>query len=235
MLNKCIDTTKEGCFSKKIKINDSQSRHIKTIATSIFILSVVQGIEPSKVLAFDVIPIEAVSTTVNSPILPPGSFHIYTYDFQVNVSNYPELDPMAKLVEFTVLFARTKGNYHPGGTQPVSKISAPSNWQLSEIGQATPDLCVGDPKANCYLSPTVTFQATNPNAGISPGTSLEGFHVTYNTACGIYCSPLGSNPSVIAVSSVPVPEPVTILGSAIALGFGITVKRKYSKIDSTKT
>jgi hypothetical protein len=232
MLNKCINTTKEGCFSKKIKINESKSREIKTIAASIFMLSVVQGIEPSKVLAFDVIPIEAVSTTVNSPIIPipPVGSRIYTYDFQVNVSNYPELHPMAKLVGFTVLFTRTEGNYYPG-TQIVSNISAPSNWQLSEIGQVPPDLCVGKPY--CYGSPTVTFQVTNPNAGISPGTSLEGFHVTYNALCGIYCRPLGSNPSVIAVSSVP--EPVTILGSAIALGFGINLKRKYSKIDSNKT
>jgi len=68
MLNKCIKTTKEGCFSKKIKINESKSRQIKTIATSIFMLSVVQGIEPSKVLAFDVIPIEAVSASNNQVV-----------------------------------------------------------------------------------------------------------------------------------------------------------------------
>jgi hypothetical protein len=140
---------------------------------------------------------------------------------------------MAKLVGFTVLFARTKGNYDPGGTQRIRNVSAPSNWQLSEIGQVPPDLCVDDPKADCYRSPTVTFQATNPNAGISPGTSLDGFSLTYDTVCGIYCDPIG--PSVIAVSSTPVPEPVTILGSAIALGFGITLKRKYSKTHSNKT
>ena len=233
MLNKYIDAAKEGKFLKNIQINESKSRQIKTIITSIVILSGVQGIEPSKVLAFDIIPIEAVSTSTTS--LQSLGLGNYLETFQVEVRHDPELDPMAKLVGFTVSF--TPFGIPPSPPRPsVLVTGTPSGWQVSETGQIPNYFCGGGPpfgKPYCVTIsiPTLTFQAIAPNAGIVPGVSLDGFGVSYNTGCGLYCRNLEK--SVIAVSSVP--EPVTILGSAIALGFGINLKRKYSKIDSTKT
>jgi hypothetical protein len=145
---------------------------------------------------------------------------------------------MAKLVGFTLSF--TPFGSPPSPPAPsISVIGTPSGWQLSEIGQIPNYFCGGGPpfgKPYCVTIsiPTLTFQSIDPNAGILPGTSLDGFRIFGNTTCGIYCGDSLSR-SVIAVSSAPVPEPVTILGSAIALGFGINLKRKYSKIDSNKT
>jgi hypothetical protein len=100
MLNKYRDTTKEGKFPKNIEINASKSRQIKTIISSIVILFGLQGMETAKVLAFDIVPIEAVSTTpISHEYLGVGN----SYDtFQVNVSNYPGLDSLAQLVGFTL-------------------------------------------------------------------------------------------------------------------------------------
>ena len=235
MLNKYIDAAKEGKFLKNIQINESKSRQIKTIITSIVILSGVQGIEPSKVLAFDIIPIEAVSTSTTS--LQSLGLGNYLETFEVEVRHDPELDPMAKLVGFTVSF--TPFGIPPSPPAPsISVTGTPSGWQVSETGQIPNYFCGGGPpfgKPYCVTIsiPTLTFQAITPNAGIMAGVSLDEFGVSYNTGCGLYCRSLEK--SVIVVSSAPVPEPVTILGSAIALGFGINLKRKYSKIDSTKT
>jgi hypothetical protein len=233
MVNKYIDLAKEKKILKNIKINKSKSRQIKTIITSIVILSGVQGIQPSKVLSFDIIPIEAVSTPTTS--LQSLGLGNYLETFRVEVSNEPELNPMTKLVGFTVSF--TPFGIPPSPPAPsISVTGTPSGWQVSETGQIPNYFCGGGPpfgKPYCVTIsiPTLTFQAITPNAGIMAGVSLDGFGVSYNTGCGLYCRSLEK--SVIAVSSVP--EPVTILGSAIALGFGINLKRKYSKTDSHKT
>jgi hypothetical protein len=225
MLNKYIDLAKEKKKLKNIKINESKSRQIKTIITSIVILSSVQGIEPSKVLAFDIVPIEAVSTTLIS--------HEYrgignSYDtFQVNVSNYPGLDPLAQLVGFTLSLSPPSAGRPPAPPNPrVFGVGTPLGWQLSEISYIPSIFSDGRP----ISIPTLTYQAIDPTVGILAGTSLAGFSLYYSNGCGVYCGSGPSKLSVIATSSVP--EPVTILGSAIALGFGINLKRKLTKSDS---
>jgi len=234
MLNKSIDSVKEGQILKNIKINESKSRQIKTIAASIFILWGVQGIEPSKVLAFDVIPLEAVSTTILSSIeFPPHT--VWNDTFQVNVSDYSGLDSMAKLVGFTVLFTPLSPDFVI--PKPIIyTVGTPLGWELSETGSVPQEFCARrfgglPPLCETVLLPTLTFQTMDLDYGVSPGKYLDGFSVGYGQRCGVY--PCVLQQSVIAVSSVP--EPVTILGSAIALGFGINLKRKYSKTDSHKT
>jgi hypothetical protein len=248
MLNKYVNAIQEGKFFKNSIINQSKIRQIKTIITSIVILSGVQGIEPSKVLAFDVIPLDTVSTrTTSGQYFGLGN---YFETFQVEVSNKPESNPMAKLVGFTLSFTPIgfppsppfpqifpEGGIDPSGDFDTS-LKTPLGWQLIEMSQIPHYFCsdsfFGDPYCATILIPTLTFQSIQPIAGISPGRSLGGFGVAYNTGCGIYC--VGLQRSVISVKSVyHAPEPVTILGSAIALGFGITLKRKYSKIHSNKT
>lgn len=248
MLNKYIDAAHVGKFFKNNIINQSKFRQIKTIVTSLLIISGVQGIDSPKALAFDIIPIDAVSTSlISSEYFGLGNY----YDtFQVNVSNEPESDPTAKLFGFTLSFTPIgfppappfpqifpEGGIDPSGDFDTS-LKTPLGWQLTEISQIPNYFCSesfwGDPYCATILIPTLTFQSIQPMAGISPGMSLGGFGVAYYTGCGIYCSVLQR--SVISVKSVyHVPEPVTILGSAIALGFGITLKRKYSKIHSNKT
>jgi hypothetical protein len=142
---------------------------------------------------------------------------------------------MTKLMGFTVSFTPVGSPPAPPNPRILSSVT-PLGWKLGATGQVPNYFCGGGPpfgQPYCVTIsiPTLTFQAIDPNAGILPGNSLEGFRVAYNTGCGIYCR--GLRQSVIAVSSVP--EPVTILGSAIALGFGINLKRKYAKIDSNKT
>lgn len=236
MLNKHINATQEGKFLENSIINQSKFRQIKTIVTSLLIISGVQGIDSSKVLAFGIIPIDAVSTSlISSEYFGLGE----SYDtFQVNVSNEPESDPMAKLVGFTLSFTPIGSppsppfpQIFPEGWPYLSdyyntSLKTPLGWQMIEISQISHYFC----SSHCatILIPTLTFQAIDPRAGISPGTSLGGFGVAYDTGCGIYCHRLER--SVIAVSSVP--EPVTILGAVIALGFGITFKWKYSKTHS---
>jgi hypothetical protein len=233
MLNKIISSVKERDFSKNIRANKLRFGQINAIITSIVILAGVQGIHSSNVLAFDIIPLDAVSTITTSS--QNFGFGRYSETFQVEVSNEPELDPMTKLVGFTVSF--TPFGIPPSPPAPsISVIGTPFGWQVSEIGQIPNYFCgggppFGEPYCVTISIPTLTFQAIAPNAGIVPGVSLDGFGVSYNTGCGVYCRSLEK--SVIAVSSVP--EPVTILGSAIALGFGINLKRKYAKIDSNKT
>jgi hypothetical protein len=227
MLNKYIDAAKEGKFLKNIQINESKSRQIKTIITSIVILSGVQGIESSKVLAFDIVPIEAVSTTlISHEYLGVGN----SYDtFQINVSNYPGLDPLAQLSGFTLSLTPPSGRPPAPPNLRVSSVQTPLSWQLSEISYIPSVFYDG----RTISIPTLTYQVIDPNVGIFPGTSLAGFGLRYSNGCGVYCGSGPSKLSVIATSSVP--EPVTILGSAIALGFGINLKRKYSKTDSHKT
>ena len=233
MLKKYIDSAKEEKLLKNIKINEPKSRQIKTIITSIFILAGIQELDSSKVLAFDIIPIEAVSTSVTNSQY--GGLGDYIDTFQVNVSKSPGLDSMTKLMGFTVSFTPVGSPPAPPNPRILSSVT-PLGWKLGATGQVPNYFCGGGPpfgKPYCVTIsiPTLTFQAIDPNTGILPGNSLEGFRVAYNTGCGIYCG--GLRQSVIAVSSVP--EPVTILGSAIALGFGINLKRKYSKTDSHKT
>jgi hypothetical protein len=225
MLNKSIDLAKEEKILKTIKLNESKSRQIKTIITSIVILSGIQGIEPSKVLAFDIIPIKDVSTTlISHTYMGTGS----SYDtFQVNVSNYPDLDPLAQLVGFTLSLSPPSAGRPPAPPNPrVSNAGTPLGWQLSEISYIPSVFYDG----RTISIPTLTYQVIDPNMGIFAGTSLAGFSLRYSNGCGVYCGTGPSKLSVIAVSSVP--EPVTILGSAIALGFGINLKRKLAKSDS---
>ena len=235
MLNKFIDSLKEEDFSKNITTNKRRFRQIKTIVTSIFILAGIQGVDSSNVLAFDVIPLEAVSTSVTDSQY--GGLGDYVDIFQVNVEESPGLDSMTKLVGFTVSFTPVGSPPAPPNPQ-IFSAAPPLGWELTETGQVPNYFCGGGPpfgKPYCVTIsiPTLTFQAITLMTGIFPGNSLGGFRVAYNTGCGIYCG--GLRQSVIAVSSAPVPEPVTILGSAIALGFGITLKRKHSKTDRNKT
>ncbi|PZV27392.1 MAG: hypothetical protein DCF12_04695 [Snowella sp.] len=137
---------------------------------------------------------------------------------------------MAQLVEFTLSLSPPSGGISPAPPNPrVFSVQTPLGWQLSEISKIPSVYSDGRP----ILIPTLTYQVIDPTVGIFPGTSLAGFRLQYSNGCGVYCGSGPSKLSVIAVSSVP--EPVTILGSAIALGFGINLKRKYAKIDSNKT
>ena len=225
MLNKYRDTTKEGKFPKNIEINASKSRQIKTIISSIVILFGLQGMETAKVLAFDIVPIEAVSTTpISHEYLGVGN----SYDpFQVNVSNYPGLDSLAQLVGFTLSLSPPSAGRPPAPPNPrVFTAETPLGWQLSEISYIPSIFYDG----RTISIPILTYQVIDPNVGILAGTSLAGFSLRYSNGCGVYCGSGPSKLSIIATSSVP--EPVTILGSAIALGFGINLKRKLAKPDS---
>ncbi len=233
MLNNSINSVKQRDFSKNIRANKPRFGQINAIATSIFMLAGIQELDSSKVLAFDIIPLEAVSTSVTNSQY--GGLGDYLDTFQVNVSKSPGLDSMTKLIGFTVSFTPVGSPPAPPNPRILSSAT-PLGWKLGATGQVPNYFCGGGPpfgQPYCVTIsiPTLTFQAIDPNAGILPGNSLEEFRVAYNTGCGIYCG--GLRQSVIAVSSVP--EPVTILGSAIALGFGITLKRKYSKTNSNNS
>lgn len=178
-----------------------------------------QCLNVSQVEAFEIIPIEAVSTSLIS--------HEYrglgnSYDtFQVNVSNSPGLNPMAQLVGFTLSLNPPLSGNPPAPPFPnIRSTQTPLGWQLSEQGRISSYFYDGRP----ISIPTLTFQLINPNTGIFPGASLAGFGLFYSNGCGVYC---GQGPSQLAVvSTTSVPEPLTLLGSTIALGFGVALKRK---------
>lgn len=180
-----------------------------------------QGVITSPSNAFEIIPIEAVSTSLISHEYR-GVGNSYT-TFQVNVSNYPGLNPMAQLVGFTLSL-----NPPPVGNPPappfpnIRSVQTPLGWQFSEQGRIPSYFYDGRP----ISIPILTFQLINPNTGIVPGSSLAGFGLFYSNGCGVYCGQGPSQLSVISTTSVP--EPFTLLGSAIALGFGITLKRQVS-------
>lgn len=194
-----------------------QFSKIGLLSTAIAVIA--QGVTPSPSNAFEIIPIEAVSTSLIS--------HEYggvgnSYDtFQINVSNYPGLNSMAQLVGFTLSLSPPSGGRPPAPPNPIIRSTqTPLGWQLSEQSRIPSYFYDGRP----ISIPTLTFQLINPDAGIFPGMSLAGFSLSYSNGCGVYCGQGPSQLAVISVSSVP--EPLTILGSAIALGFGMILKRQ---------
>ncbi len=190
---------------------------IELIGTAIALIF--QGVITSPSNAFDIIPIEAVSTSLISHEYR-GVGNSYT-TFQVNVSNYPGLNPMAQLVGFTLSLNPPSVGNPPAPPFPnIRSVQTPLGWQLSEQGRIPSYFYDGRP----ISIPILTFQLINPNTGIVPGRSLAGFGLFYSNGCGVYCGQGPSQLSVISTTSVP--EPLTIVGSAIALGFGITLKRQ---------
>ncbi len=242
-----IDIILSKYYPKNRRINNFKFRQSLKVLLGILTISAIQAIAIPKTLAFDIIPLDAVSTrTTSGQYFGLGN---YWETFEVNVSNEPESNPMAKLVGFTLSFTPIGFPPSPpfpqifpgGGIDPSgdfdTSLKTPLGWQLIEMSQIPHYFCsdsfFGDPYCAKILIPTLTFQAINPIAGISLGKSLGGFGVGYNTGCGIYC--FGLERSVISAKSVyHAPEPVTILGSAIALGFGISLKRKLAKSNSAE-
>lgn len=84
MLNKIISSVKERDFSKNIRANKLRFGQINAIITSIVILAGVQGIHSSNVLAFDIIPLDAVSTITTSS--QNFGFGRYSETFQVGLA-----------------------------------------------------------------------------------------------------------------------------------------------------
>jgi hypothetical protein len=161
------------------------------------------------------IPLSAVTARFNFPIggpfpgekgCPPGESPCTSAGFDAIVSDAPQLDPNLRLTNFSVkaLYASFPETY------PVSILNAfaAPGWQVAEINRSS-----------------LSFQSLTPENGIAPGDFLRGFEVALGT----------SRPSiqravfleVTSVSSTPVPEPSTILGLGIALGFGALFKREY--------
>ncbi|WP_250122144.1 PEP-CTERM sorting domain-containing protein [Chroococcidiopsis sp. CCMEE 29] len=174
------------------------------------------------------IPLSAVTARFNFSIggpfpgvkgCPPEEYLCTSAGFDAIVSDAPQLDPNLRLTNFSVkaLYDNYIGgsvppNAPPGfpETYPVSILNAfaAPGWQVAEINPSS-----------------LSFQSLTPENGIAPGDFLRGFEVALET----------SRPSiqravfleVTSVSSTPVPEPSTILGLGMALGFGALFKREY--------
>ena len=170
------------------------------------------------------IPLSAVNAEVTSAT-PGFPDIISTYlDFKVNVFNNPPLDPNLRLTDFTAQLYYTdicipSFEYCDVDRATFRWTSAPG-WRVTSTDNIA---------GNAY------FEALDATNGIKPGSFLGGFQATgIGTDLVVY-----GKIKITSVSTTAVPEPLTILGSVAALGFGAYAERKRkpsksSEKDNTK-
>lgn len=190
-------------------------------ATEAFAFSLTEGNPPSAVT--DNIPLSAVNAEVTSayPYVP---FISTSLNFKVNVSNIPPLDPNLRVTSFTAQLYYSDTclpSLNPCDVDRAtfSWTSAPG-WRVSSQDN---------------IAGTAYFEALDATNGIKSGSFLDGFNTK---GIGIDLM-LNGRIKITSVSTTTVPEPLTILGSVAALGFGAYAERKrkpskFSEKDNTK-
>lgn len=167
------------------------------------------------------IPLSAVSAAFNFRYIsgslpgdrgcPSGLRPCTSAGFDVIVSSTPELDSNLRLTGFSIQapdFNNQGPGFPNGFPVPIVNAFAAPGWQVAEI---TPT--------------SSSFQALGSEDGIAPGDFLRGFEVTLNTSIPT----LERSVDLEVTSVTSVPEPSSILGLGVALGFGGWFQQKYSR------
>lgn len=87
-------------------------------------------------------------------------------------------------------------------------------------------------KTTSYTSDTAVFTATANFAGISRPTRHQTFSIT---TTGVPSGYVNTNFAGNSLAPTPVPEPLTILGSLAALGFGSRCQKEFAKKKSANS
>lgn len=139
-------------------------------------------------------------TSINVPFVSTN------VNFKVNVSNIPPLASNLRLTDFTAQVSDTI----LGLDRASIRWGSAPGWQLVSSNN---------------VAGNASFRALSSNSGIAPGSFLDGFLVV-----GLGVDLLAdAKVNITKVSSTAVPEPLTIFGSGLALGFGVLMERQYSR------
>jgi len=116
----------------------------------------------------------------------------------------------------------------------ISGFSGISDIKLTNYIDDVPGVLLASDsfKTTSYTPDTAVFTATANFAGISRPTRYQTFSITATgTPSGYVNTNLGGN----SLTPTPVPEPLTILGSLAALGFGSRCQKEFAKKKSANS
>jgi hypothetical protein len=104
--------------------------------------------------------------------------------------------------------------------------------QAFEIGKSPTQLMTGDPSEDLLVNnPSIDPQTNSFESGTTDSTLAFNSTITSPSSSTSGSTTIASNIPLTAASSdlEPAPEPLTILGSVLALGFGGLLHREYSR------
>lgn len=116
----------------------------------------------------------------------------------------------------------------------INGFTGISDIQLTTYTDDVPGVLLASDsfQTTSHTSDTAVFTATANFAGISRATRYQTFSIT---AAGVPSNFVAANFGGNTLAPTPVPEPLTILGSLAALGFGSRCQKEFAKKKSANS
>jgi hypothetical protein len=178
--------------------------------------------------AGQVLTFSNISGTINYSPLPEASN--VSADgrgpFGTNILSYGGISGIRNDNAFGFLVGVFLNNSEPTGSEP-SALNFTNNTSFAELSpQLNQTFFIGDGLTGSGVGNIQRFlvpdQATRLFLGFADGFGFQGLPAAYDDNSG-------SLVTNFELQSEQVPEPLTMLGAAAALGYGAILKRKYSK------
>jgi hypothetical protein len=185
--------------------------------------------------SFDVIFNGNVKETNVSGLSATANFKLTSFDTEekkasflvtlTNTSSDPILGSRISAIGFNSDPNLSAASVSPGGEFDKAHLngSFPNNFGAIEVCFTDGNNCQGGQNGGVTIGETGSFTANLTfNTPTFSSLTLNNFGVRYQSIQGTTLGDSGTG------RGTPVPEPITLLGSGIALGFGMYAKRKLN-------